>query len=159
MANHVDIQQNLRNDIISGQLPFGGRLRIDELANRYGVSHMPIREALRVLHGEGLVVIEANRGARVTPIRPGFVEDLFDIRSAIETMLARRAAERRNDQHVEHLRSIEAELEAAVEAGNLDSVPPINRRFHFTINDAAGNPGAMSLVDRHWLLVSALWKR
>jgi DNA-binding GntR family transcriptional regulator len=159
MANHVDVHQHLRDDIISGRLAFGGRLRIDELATRYGVSHMPVREALRVLHGEGLVVIEANRGARVTPIHPGFVEDLFDIRIAIETMLARRAAERRGDNHIAQLREIETELEAAVESGNLMGVPPINRRFHFIINDAAGNPGAMSLVDRHWLLVSALWQR
>ena len=74
-----DVQQRLRNDIVSGALPFGSRLIIEDLATRYGVSHMPIREALRVLHGEGLVVIEPNRGAHVRPIYAGFIEDVFDV--------------------------------------------------------------------------------
>ena len=159
MARVPDIQQLLRGDIIAGALPFGSRLRIDELAIRYGVSHMPVREALRELHGEGLVIIEPNRGARVRPIHIGFVEDLFDIRSAVETMLARRACERRSDEHIRGLEAAQASLEAHVEAGEFTSVPHANHAFHALINDAAGNPGALSLVDRHWLLVAALWQR
>ena len=74
---------------MSGELPFGARLRIDDLASRYGVSHMPVREALRVLHGEGLVVIEPNRGARVRTIHRGYIEDLFDVRTALEQLMSR----------------------------------------------------------------------
>jgi len=154
-----DIEQRLRNDIVSGDLPFGSRLIIEDLATRYGVSHMPIREALRILHGEGLVVIEPNRGARVRPIYPGFIEDVFDMRCAIETMLARRAAERRDPRHVEQLRQAAAQLEARVAAGDYPSVPVANRAFHHVINDAAGNPGALPIVDSHWLLLAALLKR
>jgi DNA-binding GntR family transcriptional regulator len=153
------IQHRLRHDIIAGTLPFGSRLRIDELASRYGVSHMPVREALRELHGEGLVVIERNRGARVRPIHLGFVEDLFDVRNAIETMLARRACERRTKSHLAELVAAEEKLESFVTARDFSSVPLANRRFHSVINEAAGNPGALSLVDRHWLLVAALWQR
>jgi DNA-binding GntR family transcriptional regulator len=159
MTGAPDIHERLRGDIIVGALPFGSRLRIEDLANRYGVSHMPIREALRELHGEGLVVIEPNRGARVRTVDLGFVEDLFDIRSAIETMLARRACERRTPAHLEALDEAEQELEALVAAGEHLSVRRANRRFHAVINEAAGNPGALSLVDRHWLLVAALWQR
>jgi DNA-binding GntR family transcriptional regulator len=159
MGRIPDVQQLLRDDIVSGALSFGSRLRIDELATRYGVSHMPVREALRELHGEGLVVIEPNRGARVRPIHITFVEDLFDIRSAIETMLARRAAERRTEEHMRGLREAEADLEALVAAGDYTAVPRVNRAFHGLINDAAGNPGALAMVDRHWLLVAALWHR
>ena len=61
MSVTPSIQQRIREDIVSGQLPFGARVTIDELATRYGVSHMPIREALRELHGEGLVMMEPNR--------------------------------------------------------------------------------------------------
>lgn len=159
MARAQDIQQLMRDDIVAGVLPFGARLRIDELASRYGVSHMPVRETLRQLSGEGLVVIEPNRGARVRSIDIGFVEDLFDIRSAIETMLARRAAERRVEAHLAALAAAEDDLEARVSRAAFSEVPEANRRFHGVINDAAGNPGAMSLVDRHWLLVAALWQR
>ena len=154
-----DIEQRLRNDIVAGALPFGSRLIIEDLATRYGVSHMPIREALRILHGEGLVVIEPNRGARVRPIYRGFIEDLFDVRCAIETMLARRAAERRQPQHLDALRRTAAELEAFVADGRDASVPVANRAFHAVINDAAGNPGALPIVDSHWLLLAALLKR
>lgn len=149
----------MRDDIVAGVLPFGARLRIDELASRYGVSHMPVRETLRQLSGEGLVVIEPNRGARVRSIDVGFVEDLFDIRSAIETMLARRAAERRGDAHLAALSAAEDDLEGRVSRGAYSEVPEANHRFHGVINEAAGNPGAMPLVDRHWVLVAALWQR
>jgi DNA-binding GntR family transcriptional regulator len=154
-----DIEQRLRNDIVSGELPFGARLRIEDLALRYGVSHMPVREALRVLHGEGLVVIEPNRGARVRPLYRGFIEDIFDVRCAIETMLARRAAERRSPAHLAQLRCAAERLEACVETGDVTRVPAANREFHTAINDAAGNPGALPIVDSHWLLLSALLKR
>lgn len=154
-----DVEQAIRDDIVSGKLAFGTRLRIDELASRYGVGHMPVRGALRVLHGEGLVVIEPNRGARVLSVRPGFIEDLFDMRAALETMLARRAAERRTNDHLQRLRRAEEELEARVEERDFASVAEANRRFHTVINDAAGNPGALVVVDRHWLLLSALLRR
>jgi DNA-binding GntR family transcriptional regulator len=154
-----DIQQRLRNDIVAGELPFGSRLIIEELALRYGVSHMPIREALRVLHGEGLVVIEPNRGARVRPLYRGFIEDLFDVRCAIETLLARRAAERRTPAHLSRLRAAAGQLEALVENGRVAEVTHANRAFHAAINDAAGNPGALPIVDSHWLLLAALLKR
>lgn len=154
-----DVEQAIRDDIVSGRLAFGTRLRIDELAGRYGVSHMPVREALRVLHGEGLVIIEPNKGARVLTVHPGFIEDLFDMRAALETMLARRAAERRTQEHLEKLRRAEGDLEALVEKRDFASVAEANRRFHTVINDAAGNPGALVIVDRHWLLLSALLHR
>ncbi|HEX4883939.1 MAG TPA: GntR family transcriptional regulator [Casimicrobiaceae bacterium] len=155
----ADIEQRLRNDIVAGDLPFGSRLVIEDLATRYGVSHMPIREALRILHGEGLVVIEPNRGARVRPLYRGFIEDVFDMRGAIETLLARRAAERRSAGQLAALNDAAGRLEALVAAGDHAGVPEANRAFHRAINDAAGNPGALPIVDSHWLLLAALLKR
>lgn len=155
----TDIQHRLRQDIVSGAFAFGSRLPIEELSSRYGCSHMPIREALRILHGEGLVVIEPNRGARVRPLYRGFIEDLFDVRAAIETMLARRAALRRSSQHLRQMREAAAELEASVASGARDAVPLANHRFHAAINDAAGNPGALAIVENHWVLLAVLLKR
>jgi DNA-binding GntR family transcriptional regulator len=74
-------------------------------------------------------------------------------------MLARRASERRTDAHLRALTHAQEALEARVAAGDFVSVPRENNIFHGVINDAAGNPGALSLVDRHWLLVAALWQR
>ena len=71
-----NIGQRIREDIVSGVLGFGERITIDALATRYQVSHMPVREALRELQGEGLVVSEPNRGARVRAIDVNFIDNL-----------------------------------------------------------------------------------
>lgn len=149
----------MRDDILRGRIRFGDRLRIDELAGRYGVSHMPVREALRVLAGEGVIVTERNRGAYLRPVNGQFVEDVFDIRSAIEMMLARRAAERHRTAELRQLAEVERRLEALVEAGDYAAIPAANRDFHQIINQAAGNPGAISLLSGQWLLVAALWNK
>ncbi len=159
MTRNADIEGRLRDDILRGRIGFGDRLRIDELASRYGVSHMPVREALRVLAGEGLIVTEPNRGAHLRPVNRDFVEDLFDIRAAIEMMLARRAAERRTAAQLLQLIEIERALEQLVGRGDYAAIPAVNRDFHQVVNQAAGNPGALSLVEGQWLLVAALWNK
>jgi DNA-binding GntR family transcriptional regulator len=101
----------LRADILAGAFGFGARLKIEDLARRYATSHMPIREALRSLHGEGLIVIEPNRGARVRSIDVDFVRNMFDLRVAIEAMMTRRAAERATSDDLAQLAAIESRLE------------------------------------------------
>jgi DNA-binding GntR family transcriptional regulator len=153
------IHQRIREDIVLGQLPFGARVTIDELASRYSVSHMPIREALRELHGEGLVTMEPNRGARIRPIDRDFVANLFEIRGAIEALLSGRAAERCTEEDLVQLHTIQRDLERHVAAGEHASALACNREFHKTINLIADKLDAIALVDRHWLLIAALWRR
>jgi len=155
----VDVPEQIRHEIVAGILPFGGRVTIDELASRYGVSHMPVREALRELRGEGLVIIEPNRGARIRPIDQKFVANLFETRSALEIMLSRRAADRFKPEEANGLERIEDELESEIARCNWDAVLVSNRRFHQLVNRVADNPDALALVDRHWLLIAALWQR
>lgn len=159
MPRIVDVPEQIRHEIVAGILPFGGRVTIDELASRYGVSHMPVREALRELRGEGLVVIEPNRGARIRPIDQKFVANLFETRSALEIMLSRRAADRFKPEEANGLERIEDELESEIARCNWDAVLVSNRRFHQLVNRVADNPDALALVDRHWLLIAALWQR
>jgi DNA-binding GntR family transcriptional regulator len=159
MSVTPSIQQRIREDIVSGQLPFGARVTIDELATRYGVSHMPIREALRELHGEGLVMMEPNRGARIRSIDREFVANLFEMRGTIEALLTSRAAERCSGDDLLQLQAIQSELERHVTSGDHASALACNREFHRTINLIADNLDAIALVDRHWLLIAALWRR
>ena len=84
----------LRDRIIAGDFPGGMRLKSEELAARLGISRMPIREALRQLHAEGLVVIRRNQGASVVRLSPAEIMELFSIRAALEGLAARIAAER-----------------------------------------------------------------
>jgi DNA-binding GntR family transcriptional regulator len=153
-----DVGQRIRDDIVAGNLRFGERLTIDALATRYDVSHMPVREALRELQGDGLVVIEPNRGARVRTIDANFIDHLYEIRVAIEVLLIRRAAERCRSSDIEELRAIEDVLERRISSGDYSAVVAQNRVFHQTINRIADNADAQPIIDRHWTLLAALWR-
>ncbi|MBS7700362.1 MULTISPECIES: GntR family transcriptional regulator [unclassified Chelatococcus] len=153
------VLSKLRSDIVAGEFESGARLRIDELATRYGVSPMPIREALHHLNGEGLIVITHNRGARVRHIDARLVENLFDIRISLETMLTRRGAERRTSQDVKAMIAEQERFEGFIAAGDNIAVLQSNRAFHKIIHEAADNEEALSLADRHWFLVATLWQR
>ena len=157
-TSNLDIGLRIRDDIVAGDLQFGARITIDALATRYGVSHMPVREALRELQGEGLVVIEPNRGARVRTIDARFVENLFEIRTALEVMMVRRAAQRATPGDIAELRAIEDVLERHIASADHAAVVAENRRFHQTINRIADNVDALPIVDRHWMLLAALWR-
>src|SRR5438876_6200001 len=112
----TDICDRVRDDIVAGALPFGSRLTLEQLATRYATGHMPIREALRQLQGEGLVVQAPNRGARVRAVDVEFVRNIFDLRIVIESMLARRAAERITPEEIATLEAMERAYEACIEA-------------------------------------------
>lgn len=158
MARYPDIQQRIRDDILSGQLAFGMRITTADLAVRYGVSPMPIREALRELRGEGLVTMELNRGARVRSIDPDFIGNIFDIRNALEVLMVRRAARLRTPEQVAQLHAIEQTLEACVGLQDYAGALHANRRLHHLIGDMAANPDAQLLLERHWLLLAGLWR-
>ncbi len=149
----------LRKDILAGLFAFGGRLKIDDLAARYETSHMPIREALRQLQGEGLVTVEPNRGARVRNVDIEFIRDIFDLRVALEGMLARRAAERIDQAQLARLAAIEEKLEASAARKDFTAVLAANQAFHAVINEAAGNVEAIRVLELHWNLIIALWGR
>jgi DNA-binding GntR family transcriptional regulator len=153
----VEICDRIREDIVSGALPFGSRLTLHRLATRYGTGDMPVREALRQLQGEGLVVQTPNCGARVRAVDVDFVRNIFDLRIVIESMLARRAAERINQKHLAALDAVEADLERCITTRDFAGALAANRAFHRIINEAAGNPEASALLDRHWRLIAALW--
>lgn len=153
----ITIGDRIREDIVAGVLPFGSRLTLEHLARRYAVGHMPVREALRQLQGEGLVVLTPNRGARVRVVDIQFVRNIFDLRIAIEAMLARRAAERIEARQIARLEAIESLFEATVPSRDFRALLAINREFHSVINEAAQNPEAAGVLDRHRRLIAALW--
>jgi len=153
-----DVGLRIRDDIVTGALALGSRITIDALASRYRVSHMPVREALRELQGEGLVVMEPNRGARVRAIDTHFVENLFEIRTALEVMMVRRAAARATEADIARLVAIEEELEAQIAIADYGAVVAHNRTFHREINRIADNDDALPMLDRHWTLLAALWR-
>ncbi|HEY1931043.1 MAG TPA: GntR family transcriptional regulator [Acetobacteraceae bacterium] len=159
MTQHTSIRDRILADIASGAFAFGERLTIDDLAIRYQASHMPVREALRALQGAGVLEIGLGRSARVRAFDPAYVENLFSTRSALEVMLVRRAAQHCTPAQLRHIEAIEVELEQRVAAQDYTGALQLNRRMHATINDIAENPDAVAIIDRHCLLIAALWQR
>jgi DNA-binding GntR family transcriptional regulator len=152
----ADLYLTLRHAILRGDYAFGSRLKIDEIARRFGVSHMPVRKALTQLSGDRLVTMAHNRGASVRSVDLQTVGNLYDVVIPLESLLARRAAERADDTMINALMQVEAEFEAA--AGRLDhgAVVSINQRFHQIIGEHSGNPDAADIVNRNQEMLRAI---
>ena len=139
----------LRDAILTGRYRPGERLVQDELAEAYGISRIPLREALRRLEGEGLVVISPNRGAIVRPLGPKDVVDLYDVRLALESLALRRAAERYVDLR-ERTAQRHAEARHAIETRSLAALIHLDRDFHADLAAASDNAHLIAALGSHW---------
>lgn len=153
------VHEHLRAEILAGRIPPGARLKIQDLATRYGLSHMPVREALQQLQGEGLVVMAPNRGATVRRMDAQFIRNIFGIREALEGYLTRQAASMIGVEDIARLRAIQSELRAMHAQRDVQGVVRLNRIFHRAIEGATGNDDAIRLLDLHSNLIGALRTR
>lgn len=153
---YARVCQQLRQDILAGVFAWGGRLKIYDLVRRYGVSQMPIREALQKLQGEGLITIRPNCGASVRKVDAKFIADIYDLRGAIDAMLIRRAAGRVAEADVRTLEIILQTHEQAERRGELSASLEYNKQFHRIIYRIADNPDATEAIERYWDLIDAL---
>ncbi len=148
----------IRRDIISGALAPGTRVTEAALAARYGVSRVPIREALRTLGAEGFVESRPYAGSTVAEIPLDDAEDLFAVRGVIEATIARRAARRARDHFVSAAPSVEwwaarraladilDEGDRAVAADAVADLPELNIRFHLGVAELAGSTSLTALL-------------
>lgn len=154
----TDVVDRLRDRILAGAFSPDRPLRIDALALHFGVSHMPVREALRRLETEGLVSLTPRRGARVIDVTPRFVADLLDVRTLVESFMTRRAVERITPEALRALEAIESRYEGAAARSDVADALHANRDFHRAINRIADNHDGALILDRHWRLIGALWR-
>ncbi|WP_291298681.1 GntR family transcriptional regulator [Elioraea sp.] len=150
------VHEHLRAEIVAGRIPPGTRLKIQDLASRLGLSHMPVREALQQLQGEGLVVLQPNRGATVRRMDQHFVRNIFAIREALEGHLTRQAAGLIGAEGIARLREVQSQMRRAQAGGDIGGVVRLNRGFHRTIETATGNDEAIRVLDLHSDLIGAL---
>lgn len=108
-----EVAAYLRSEIMSGRLTAGERINQEEMAARLGVSRIPVREAIVILHNEGRVETELHRGARVLPVDPDSVTENTEIFGLIYAHVARRAAERLTDELDSTLMAISEDLTSA----------------------------------------------
>lgn len=129
----------LRRLIVAGHWPQGHRLIESRVAEELGVSRNPVREAFRSLAAEGFVELEPRRGARVALVAPHEVDQLFEVRAALDELAAGLAARRRSPEQLAALQTVVAEGTRLVGCGDLAALPPLNSRFHELLTEAAGN--------------------
>jgi len=146
----------LRADIIEGIWRPDSRLKVRDLAAHYGIGIAPVREALQLLQGEGLVVLEPNRGARVRPIDEHLLINIFDVREALESFLTARFAAAASPHQIAVLKGMQAEHDAATERDDHAAALALNARFHSFINSAVRNEEAVEVINRHLSLTRAL---
>lgn len=151
--------QAIRQDIVAGKLEPGSRLRVDQLSKRYGASHIPVREALLQLVGERLAVIEPHKGAILRAVTPKFVADIHDTRTAIESLLAQRAAENITDLQCEELHRHRIAYEKTAQSRDMGAMSRANMQFHSFLAKIADNEEAAHLLDQGWDLVISLRNR
>ncbi|MBO4260299.1 GntR family transcriptional regulator [Streptomyces griseorubiginosus] len=130
---------SLRQEIISGRLGPGDRLVERELAERLGVSRVPVREAIRALVAEGFVHFETPRRTVVRRLTPNDVRELFELREALEVYAAGLAAAKATPEDLAEVEALLDSAAAATEDGDAEAITDINSRLHDRIVAMAGN--------------------
>lgn len=126
----------LRNGIISGDIPEGTQLKQDEISSALNVSHIPVREALRRLESQGLVLIHPNRGASVTRLSRGTLLDMMEVRATLSVMLLKNGAPLLTDADYEELDEI---IEAQQNETDLFRSEELNYQFHSVFSRHSDN--------------------
>lgn len=128
------VTKELRKEIITGKYEYGERILQEDLADRYGVSRMPIREALKRLEFEGLLKYEPRRGAIATPITISDVEEIYTLRSMNESLAAEKSLPFLDGNDITKLEKILIEMEKLnLSDETIEQYAQLNEQFHKTI--------------------------
>jgi DNA-binding GntR family transcriptional regulator len=138
----------IRELVITGELAAGEQLRQRDLAQRFGVSQTPVREAMRRLESEGLLVCDTHRGFTVVATDVGRLEENFQIRAALESLGASLAARKIDSEGLARLHELNDQIRAL--ADDDPSYAELNREFHFTVYSCARSPLLLSLMRLLW---------
>lgn len=138
----------IREQIITGELPAGEQLRQRDLAQRFQVSQTPVREAMRRLESEGLVIGDTHRGFTVVEPDDGPAEENFQIRAALESLGASLAARKIDAAGLARLKELNDQMRALGEDD--PGYAALNREFHFTVYEYARSPLLLSLMRLLW---------
>ncbi len=142
------VASELRNAIFSGKFTPGEELRQDALAKMLGVSRMPIREALQILSGEGLIKLRANRGAVVQEVSDQYIREHFELRMILECEAVARACTYIDD--ISELAHIHESQKKAIEVMDMHETNLCNQAFHMAIWDGARNSKIKAVLEQLW---------
>jgi DNA-binding GntR family transcriptional regulator len=142
--------ESLRRLVVSGALRPGGRVNQEDVAGELGLSVAPVREALRVLEQEGQLTYLPRRGYFVTELRIEDLEEIYGLRALLEARAARHALPALDDEALARVREAARACADAAEAGDVAAELAANRRFHFGLLDAPGQPHALRVIRLLW---------
>ncbi|GLS36343.1 transcriptional regulator [Mesorhizobium tianshanense] len=140
------VASELRKRIVSGRFAGGFPLRQDMLANEFGISRVPIREALVLLESEGLVKIHPHRGAVVSTPSVEEIREVFELRALLEPRLLRISAPLLTAEDYSYLREVAARYVEGHRAGNIAECAELNTAFHLGLYRHAGQKKTLSIV-------------
>ena len=140
------VADSLRQRILNGELPPGVQLRQDALAEQFGISRIPVREALLQLEANNLVKIMPHRGAVVTGVSLEELEDIFQLRGQLEPQLLVVSAMHLTPADIQALRAVASAYSDTLAGGEVLRWGELNRRFHLDLLQHAERPRSLSIV-------------
>ncbi len=156
-VTHEDaVTAQLRRLIVEGGLPPGAKLTVSALSARLASGATPVRAALKLLEGEGLVEALPYRGARVRVLAVDDIRNIYRLRAAVLALLMPDVVRHVSNAELDALDALEARFEAVAEAGDGPGAMAVNQAFHRALFAAARNPDAAAVMERSWALVEAL---
>ncbi len=146
LALYQEVAERLRQRIFSHELPPGTWVDEQALAEQYGISRTPLREALKVLAAEGLVTLKPRRGCYVTEISEQDLDEIFSVMELLEGRCAHDAARKASDAQVRELEKVHARLEKAAASDDIDGFFEANQAFHHGLQEIAGNRWMLHVI-------------
>jgi len=157
------VAEELRRRIVDGKFKSGFQLRQDALAAEFGVSRIPVREALMQLEAEGLVKIHPHRGAIVSELSTEEIDELFELRALLEPRLLKASAPHLTAADYDRLNGILQEYSSELRAMRISRWGELNTEFHMVLYQHARQPRSLAIVanllqesDRHTRLQLSL---
>lgn len=145
------VASELRRLILSGSIPRGRRIQLDDIASRFEVSITPVREALRQLEAERLLVSEPHRGVTVPLVDTEALKAVYVMRRLAEPYAFARASRRFSRLDIERVDELTSAMETANLAGDAAGVSAANRGFHFLFFERCGIPGLPERLEELWI--------
>jgi len=150
LDNHMTLREKIvetiRQAIVNGQLPPGTRVAEPELAERFGISRTPIREAFRQLESEGFITVIPRKGAVVASFSEKDISDFYDLKMVLEGYAARCAARRLTEKDLARMEAVNRQMEAAAAKNDIRKVFALHNEFHEIFLNAAGNEKLKAIV-------------
>ena len=146
-AASARVAEHLRQAILGGEIGPGERIRQEEVADRFGASRLPVREALRILEAEGLTEHEPNKGARVPKLSEHEVDVIYQMRERLEPLAVSESIPHLTDEDLDRLEEIQEQIEAN---GDLSDFLALDREFHLLSYSGCPIDHLTGMVTRLW---------